>query len=387
MKRREFIKFSALTAALLALPSAMWAGQSVPEDKIVVLIELEGGNDGLNTVIPFSDPSYYDLRGSLAVPKEEVIPLNETLGLHSKLAKLKEIWDEEELAIILGVGYPNPNRSHFLSIDIWTTASDSDQYLSTGWIGRLFTENPVSGNFFSDSLTIGNDDTKPFEAAGMNNIVLNTPESFIKKAGDVPHIDKVSEDAMLAHVIETQNSLADAVEKMRSSMENPVPVDTEFPNSQLGKKLENITLLLKNGIKAPVFKVSTGSFDTHQNLAPTHERLLTELSDALGTFKAGLKEAGYWDKTLIMTYSEFGRRVAVNASNGTDHGTAAPHFMTGGKVKGGLYSTQPSLDDLDTNGDLKYTIDYRSLYQTIIQKWWGIEESFLSGFTPMDCIG
>ncbi len=387
MKRREFIKFSALTAALLALPSAMWAGQSVPEDKIVVLVELEGGNDGLNTVVPFSDPRYYELRGSLAVPKEEVLPLNETLGLHPKLAKLKEIWDEKELAIILGVGYPNPNRSHFRSIDIWTTASNSDQYLSTGWVGRLFTQHPVSGNFFSDSLTIGNDDTKPFEAAGMNNIVLNTPESFIKKAGDVPHIDKVSEDAMLAHVIETQNSLADAVEKMRSSMENPVPVDTEFPNSQLGKKLENITLLLKNGIKAPVFKVSIGSFDTHQNQAPTHERLLAELSDALSAFKEGLKEAGYWDKTVIMTYSEFGRRVAVNASNGTDHGTAAPHFMIGGKVKGGLYSTQPSLDDLDANGDLKYTIDYRSLYQTIIRKWWGIENSFLSGFAPVDCIG
>jgi len=387
MKRREFIKFSALTAALLALPSAMWAGQSVPEDKIVVLVELEGGNDGLNTVIPFSDPRYYDLRGSLAVPKEMVLPLSETLGLHPKLAKLKEIWDEEELAIILGVGYPNPNRSHFRSIDIWTTASDSDQYLSTGWVGRLFTQNPVSGNFFSDSLTLGNDDTKPFEAAGMNNIVLNSPESFIKKAGDVPHIDKVSEDAMLAHVIETQNSLTDAVEKMQSSMENPVPVDTEFPNSQLGKKLENITLLLKNGIKAPVFKVSLGSFDTHQNQAPTHERLLAELSDALGAFKEGLKEAGYWEKTVIMTYSEFGRRAAVNASNGTDHGTAAPHFMMGGKVKGGLYSTQPSLDDLDANGDLKFTIDYRSLYQTIIRKWWGIEESFLSGFTPVDCIG
>lgn len=387
MKRREFIKFSALTAALLALPSAMWAGQSVPEDKIVVLVELEGGNDGLNTVIPFSDPRYYDLRGSLAVPKETVLPLSETLGLHPKLAKLKEIWDEEELAIILGVGYPNPNRSHFRSIDIWTTASDSDQYLSTGWVGRLFTQNPVSGNFFSDSLTLGNDDTKPFEAAGMNNIVLNSPESFIKKAGDVPHIDKVSEDAMLAHVIETQNSLTDAVEKMQSSMENPVPVDTEFPNSQLGKKLENITLLLKNGIKAPVFKVSLGSFDTHQNQAPTHERLLAELSDALGAFKEGLKEAGYWEKTVIMTYSEFGRRAAVNASNGTDHGTAAPHFMIGGKVKGGLYSTQPSLDDLDANGDLKFTIDYRSLYQTIIRKWWGIEESFLSGFTPVDCIG
>ncbi len=136
-----------------------------------------------------------------------------------------------------------------------------------------------------------------------------------------------------------------------------------------------------------MFKVSIGSFDTHQNQAPTHERLLAELSDALGAFKAGLKEAGYWDKTVIMTYSEFGRRLAVNASNGTDHGTAAPHFMTGGKVKGGLYSTQPSLDDLDANGDLKYTIDYRSLYQTIIRKWWGIEESFLNGFTPVDCIG
>ena len=387
MKRREFIKFSALTAALLAMPSAAWAGQTIPDEKIVVLVELEGGNDGLNTVIPYTDPHYYDLRGALAISKEEVLPLDNRLGLHPKLAKLKEIWDEEKLAIILGVGYADPNRSHFRSIDIWTTASDSDEYLSTGWVGRLFSQNPVSKRFFSDSLTIGNDDTKPFEAAGMNNIVLTTPESFIKKAGDVPHIDNVSEDTMLAHVIETQNNLSDAVEKMKSSMQNPVPLETEFPNTGLGKKLENITLLLKNGIKAPVFKVALGSFDTHQNQAPTHARLLEELSDALGAFKEGLKEAGDWDKTVIMTYSEFGRRVAANASNGTDHGTAAPHFMMGGKIRGGFYSTQPALDDLDANGDLKYTIDYRSLYQTIIQKWWGIEDSYLSGFAPVECIG
>ena len=387
MKRREFIKFSALTAALLAMPSAMWAGSAIADDKIVVLVELEGGNDGLNTVIPYQDPRYYELRGTLALSKEEVLPLSDTLALHPKLAKLKEIWDEEQLAIVLGVGYPNPNRSHFRSIDIWTTASDSDEYLSTGWVGRLFATHPVSGNFFSDSLTIGNDDVKPFEAPGMNNIVMNSPQSFLKKAGNVPKIGENFEDAMLSHVVATQNDLAEAVEKMKASMENPQPISTEFPNTGLGKKLENITLLLKNGIKAPVFKVALGSFDTHQNQAPTHERLLEELSEALRAFKEGLTEVGYWDKTVIMTYSEFGRRPAANASNGTDHGTAAPHFMMGGKVKGGFYSTQPSLEDLDENGDLKFTIDYRSLYQTIIQRWWGIEDSFLSGFAPVECIG
>ncbi len=386
MKRREFIQFSALTAMLLALPSSLLAGETIPDDKIVVLVELEGGNDGLNTVIPFSDERYYALRGELAVAKEEVLTLDESLGLHPKLAKLKEIWDSNELAVILGMGYPNPNHSHFRFIDIWTTASGSEQYLSNGWVGRLFTEYPVSGNFFSDLLTIGNDDTKPFEAAGMNNIVFDTPQSFIKKACNVPHIDKHAEDAMLAHIIETQNALADAVEKLKSSMENPIPLKTAFPHSRFGKKLENIALLLKNGIKAPVFKVSLGSFDTHQNQAPTHDRLLQELAEGLSAFKEGLKETGYWENTIVMTYSEFGRRAEANASKGTDHGTAAPHFMMGRKVKGGLYATQPSLTDLDENGDLKFTIDYRSLYQTIIQKWWGIEKSFLSDFTPIACI-
>ena len=386
MKRREFIKFSALTAALLTLPSALLAVESIPEDKIVVLVELEGGNDGLNTVIPYQDQLYYTLRGSLGVAKEEVLPLDKNLGLHPKLSKLKEIWDTEELAVILGVGYPNPNRSHFRSIDIWTTASDSDQYLSEGWIGKLFREYPVSDNFFSDSLTIGNDDTKPFEASGMNNIVFDSPQSFIKKAGTVPHIEVSTKDEMLSHVIKTQNDLADAVEMLKTKIENPIEIKTEFPASKLGNKLKNIALLLANDIKAPVFKVALGSFDTHQNQAPVHERLLQELSEALAAFKEGLKESGYWDKTVIMTYSEFGRRVEVNASNGTDHGTAAPHFMLGGKIKGGLYSTQPALDDLDENGDLKYTTDYRSLYQTIIKNWWGIENSFLKEFPAIGCI-
>ena len=387
MKRREFIKLSALTAALLTLPSALLAVESIPEDKIVVLVELEGGNDGLNTVIPYQDDLYYTLRGSLAVAKEEVLPLDKGLGLHPKLSKLKEIWDTEELAVILGVGYPEPNRSHFRSIDIWTTASNSNQYLSEGWIGKLFKEYPVSDNFFSDSLTIGNDDTKPFEASGMNNIVFDSPESFIKKAGNVPHIKVSAKDEMLSHVIKTQNDLADAVELLKTKMQNPVEIKTEFPASKLGDKLKNIALLLANGIKAPVFKVSLGSFDTHQNQAPVHERLLQELSEALAAFKEGLKESGHWDKTVIMTYSEFGRRVETNASNGTDHGTAAPHFMLGGKIKGGLYSTQPSLDNLDDNGDLKYSIDYRSLYQTIIKNWWEIEDSFLKEFPAVECIG
>ncbi len=386
MKRREFIRFGALSAASLAIPSAMWANSGIPKERIVVLVELEGGNDGLNTVIPYQDPHYYELRGTLAVPKEEVLALDERLGLHPKLSKLKEIWDEEELAIVLGVGYPDPNRSHFRSIDIWTTASGSGRYLSKGWIGRLFETHKVPGSFFSDSLTVGNDDTKPFTAPGMNNIVFDSPQSFLEKAGDVAHIEGRFEDAMLSHIVNTQNDLADAVQKMKRSMENPEPIKTEFPKTKFGKKLENIAFLLKNGIKAPVFKVALGSFDTHQNQAPTHERLLEEFSDALRAFKEGLIETGHWDKTVIMTYSEFGRRPAANASNGTDHGTAAPHFMLGGKVKGGFYSKQPSLTDLDSNGDLKYTTDYRSLYRTIVKRWWGIEDSFLNGFAPVECI-
>ena len=387
MKRREFIKLSAITALMLSLNPKIFADESEKNDNVFVLIELEGGNDGLNTVIPYNDENYYTLRGSLAVQKDKVLPLNDSLGFHPKLEKLKNIWDEEKLAIVLGVGYENPNHSHFRSKDIWNTASNSDEYLTEGWIGRLFYTHPFGeDDFLSDTITMGKDDTKPFEHTGMKNIVLDSPEKFVKKAGEVEYIDKSSEDEMLSHIIYTQNELHDAVGMIKDKVSNPLEVETKFPNSKLASDFKNIAFLLKNGVKAPIFKVALGGFDTHSNQASTHERLLEELSEALYAFSKALKEIGYWDKTLIMTYSEFGRRVAKNASNGTDHGTAAPHFMLGGKVKGGFYSTQPSLDDLDSNGDLKYTIDYRSLYSTVAKKWWKIEGSFLDKYPTIECI-
>jgi len=387
MKRREFIKLSAIAALMLTLdPDKIFANESGNEDKVFVLIELEGGNDGLNTVIPYTDETYYDLRGSLAVEKEKVLPLNDSLGFHPKLEKLKNIWDENELAVVLGVGYENPNRSHFRSKDIWNTASDSEEYLTEGWIGRLLWEHPFGEGFFSDTVTMGKDDTKPFDHEGMKNIVLDSPEKFVKKAGSVEYIEKSSKEEMLSYVIYTQNELHDTVEVLKEKIDNPVEIETKFPNSKLGTHFKDIAFLLKNGIKAPVFKAALGGFDTHSNQASTHERLLEELSEALSSFREALIEIGYWDKTLIMTYSEFGRRPAKNGSNGTDHGTAAPHFILGGKVKGGFYSKQPSLSDLDSNGDLKYTVDYRSLYSSVVKKWWKIEGSFLDKYPAIECI-
>ncbi len=386
MKRRDFIKLSFFTAIALSINPKLFA-DSVENDRIVVLIELEGGNDGLNTVIPYNDDKYYSLRKNLAVKKDEVIVLDEKLGFHPKMQKFKEIWDEGELAVILGVGYKNPNRSHFRSIEIWNTASDSDEYLTDGWMGKILYDNKPNGDFFSDTLTMGKDDIKPFDYRGVDNIVLDSPEKFVKKAGDVPYIENEdTENETLSYIISTQNELHNAVTLLKEKLEDPMQIETEFPNSKFANNLKNIAFLLKNGIKAPVFKVALGGFDTHSNQAPTHERLLEELSSSLNSFREALKEIGYWDKTLIMTYSEFGRRPSENASKGTDHGTAAPHFFLGGKVKGGFYSSQPSLDDLDDNGDLKYSVDYRSLYNTIVKKWWGIENSFLDKYPPIECL-
>lgn len=384
MERRNFIKLSFLTVLALSMNIKVF-GDEIKSDRVVVFIELDGGNDGLNTVIPYGDDRYYSLRSSLAIKKEDVIALDDKLGFHPKLQEMKKIWDEDELAVILGVGYENPNRSHFRSIEIWNTASDSDEYLTDGWVGKVFSQSGLKGDF-SDTITIGKGENSLFAHKGMNNIVFNSPQSFVKKAKDVPYIDGFFDDEMLSYVVSTQNELHNAVELLKNKLTNPEKLNTKFPKYKLADNFKNIAFLLKNGIKAPVFKVTLSGFDTHSNQAPTHERLLEEFSKSLDAFRDALIEIGYWDKVLIMTYSEFGRRPAENASKGTDHGTASVHFMIGGGVKGGFYSTQPSLEDLDDNGDLKYTIDYRSLYSTVVRKWWKINGTFLDAYSPIDCI-
>lgn len=385
MERRNFLKFSTLslfglfTARLNNLP----VFASASKDKILVLVELKGGNDGLNTVIPFTEEKYYKLRPQIAIPSENVIKLSDSLGLNPAMEAMKNIWDANQLGIVLGVGYPNPNRSHFRSIEIWETGSDSQEVLHDGWISRVFAKNNSKKPI--DGIIIGQGDEGPLSGNDMNNLVMNNPEQFVKDAKKFKKLATNTNNSALAHILKVDTELyqsSDLIEKKISVMPN---IKKPFPQNAIGKQFESATRIIGSDIPVNVIKLEHGSFDTHSNQRNQQDRLLRELSESLNTFREAMIELGKWDNILVMTYSEFGRRVGQNGSNGTDHGTASPHFVIGGKVKGGFYGKQPDLDDLE-QGDLKYHVDYRSMYATVTKKWWGSSVEFLVKYPTLDFI-
>jgi len=383
MKRRNFIKLSVIGAAILMVPSQVWADQKPQYEKMLVLVELEGGNDGLNTVIPYSDDLYYTLRPKLAVDEDDVLKINSEIGLHPKLSSLHKLFEDEDVAIIQGVGYPNPNRSHFRSKDILNSASDADVIISDGWVKQAFEAAMPSSTLFADSVTMGNDDVKPFQGEAMRNVTLESAEDFLSKAGSIQNVN-VPELDSLRHIAEVQNTVSNSYNILDEAMQESKTLETEFPQTSLGKKFQNLSELLLHGIHIPVFKVSLGGFDTHTNQTQTHEALLQELDEALYAFSQALKEMDLWKEVTTVTYCEFGRRAAENGSVGTDHGTAAPHFMIGGAVRGGLFGSHPSLNSLDDNGDLIFNTDFRSIYRSIIASWWKIDSEYLSEFETLE---
>jgi uncharacterized protein (DUF1501 family) len=387
MKRRKFLKTGALSLPMLmglqhlqaASPSSMnW-------DQTLILLELKGGNDGLNTIIPYADGHYYDNRPSIAIAENEVLHLNDELGFHPALADFKDIWDEGDLAVILGLGYPEPNRSHFRSIDIWDSASDSSEFLSEGWVSQLLTREPEPENpVWVDGLILGGGDAGPLNSTLLRTLSMDTADSFLSGASDVPSLRENADLPVLNHLIQVQNTIFDSVGTLQNALaEGNEPV-TEFPNTSLGRSFRQLAILLANGVRIPAVKISHGSFDTHSNQLGTQNNLLSQLNQALAAFRLAMIEIGMWNQVAIQTYAEFGRRVEGNASAGTDHGTAAPHFLMGGSVRGGFHGVQPSLTDLDGNGDLIFTTDFRALYASIASGFWKLEDPFDNRFQVMD---
>lgn len=384
MDRREFLKiagsgllgFTFLNPSVFALPKEQgnW-------DHILVLVELRGGNDGLNTLVPFSDKLYYKYRPNIAIPSKNVLKLDDKLGLNPSLNPLMEAWKAKELAVVAGVGYPRPNRSHFRSIEIWETASSSGEYLVDGWISRLFGHagTQPSQKLAADSIILDRGQEGPLSGGKMRNIVFTNPQDFLRQATQLQKVSATNvHNPSLRHLITVQKNLLEAAKMLQKKLSKAPNLGVRFPGGRLSNQMEIAARLLSVCTPAPVLKVSMGSFDTHSGQKFSHMRLMQELGNTLAAFRLALKKAGVWDRVVVMTYSEFGRRVKENGSAGTDHGTAAPHFLLGGKVQGGLFGKQPSLEDLD-RGDLKFTTDYRSMYLTIAKKWWGISENFLSG--------
>ena len=388
MKRRSFMKMLGLTLMWPLCPGLLRAADdsSNINNRVLVLLELKGGNDGLNTVVPYGDDDYYRLRSGLAVGRDQVLQLTETLGFNPNLDALMEIWRQKEMAIISGVGYPQPNRSHFRSIEIWETGSSSHEYLQTGWLNRLLSKAPAGSSAVADGASIAGD-AGPLAGGGLNVVVMRNPSRFFRQAQRVNEVRTATDNPALKHLLTVQNDLHHSARALRRKMNSGLSFKTGFPTTPIGRNLKIAARLIASDTAIPVIHVSHGGFDTHANQRVNHDRLLRQLSEALSAFRFAMQETGLWNRVLITTYSEFGRRPAENNSRGTDHGTAAPHFMIGGKVKAGIYGQQPSLKNLE-NGDLRFSIDYRQLYTTVARKWWGLNNQFLEGrpFTPLDCL-
>lgn len=370
MRRRDFLLAGSAAFALLsprALAEARAAGWRA--ERTLVLVELAGGNDGLNTVVPYADPAYRRLRPGIAIKREAVVQLDEKLGLHLSLAPLGDAWKAGELAIVQGVGYENPNRSHFRSIDIWDTASGSNRFLDEGWVARVIGASRRRAERLADAVVLGGG-TGPVAGSNLRAVSMPDPQRFLRQAQGMKAADAHSANPALAHLVKVQHEIQDTAKELRRVLARAPEVRGAFPAGPFGQQLRVAARLIAAKAVVPVVKLALAGFDTHANQPGPHANLLRQVGEGLAAFRSALADAGRWDDVLVMTYSEFGRRAAENGSNGTDHGTAAPHFVLGAKVKGGFFGPAPDLAHL-VDGDLKHVIDYRSLYATAAQTWWG----------------
>lgn len=396
-----------LTRTALALDSqiAHAATRSIPgmpDDHILVVIQMGGGNDGLSTVVPHGMDAYYKARPKLGVPAANVLKLNDTIGLHPNLTGFAELYQAGQMALVQGVGYPNPNRSHFRSMEIWQSADPVSKAVTYGWLGRYLDNacpgcdprtrhiNPMAG------VNIGNHMPLALKTERGLAIALDNPDSFkwqpittdkndAKQAAQtyaklnevvsknlqnpqVARLDFLSRVAMNAEV--SSDRIREVSKRYRGGQ--------DYPDSGLARQLKIVAMMIAGGLDTRVFYVSLGGFDTHANQSAQHDRLMTELAEGVVAFQKDLVKQGNAGRVLTMTFSEFGRRVAENASAGTDHGTAAPMFVFGPRIKPGIYGTHPSLSDLD-HGDLKFATDFRSVYATVLEQWLGAKSSPILG--------
>jgi uncharacterized protein (DUF1501 family) len=416
--RREFLRSGLIMASAAAtIPAFLNASANamhmamnglssvpgVPEDHILVIVQMSGGNDGLNTVVPFGMPEYYRARAGIGIAEKDVLKLSgaDGVGLHPALAGLKDLYDQGNATVIQGVGYPNPNRSHFKSMDIWHTADTNAS--GDGWLGRYF-DSECCGFGKGESGQV--DKLELGEAAGPPGIAIGRtaplamegrqikPVSFESAdlfrwtgqevdgtlADPYQELNRRGEDANARAKVEGGNSNASFL--LRTALDAQVSSDlirkavgqkpkTTFPQTDIGRQLSMVSSMIRAGLKTRVYYTSLGSFDTHSGQGGAqgrHAQLLRQFAEATKAFYAELKEQRNDERVMTLSFSEFGRRVAQNASQGTDHGTAAPMFLVGPMVRQGVVGEHPSLRDLD-EGDLKHKIDFRSVYAGVLEGW------------------
>jgi len=431
--RREFLRrtvlgsslawtvpaFLANTFSVLQAEAADSAIQTATgkDASILVVLQMAGGNDGINTVVPYANDFYHKARPKIGLKAEEVLKINGDIGLHGAMKGFKELYDAGQLSVIQGVGYPNPNRSHFRSTEIWQTASDSNRVEKNGWIGRYF-DNACPGADPTIGVTIGSQLPQAFFASKPKGIVFNNPQNYrfmANGAGTEESYKKLNElemssaqpddnsggsigmlpagmpmtggkavDFISRTALDAQQS-SDEIRSIAAKVQNTAV----YPPSQLGGSLKMVAKLIGGGLPTRIYYVSQGGYDTHTNQLGSQQRLLGDLAESVKAFTDDIKAQGNMGRVVVMTFSEFGRRVSENANGGTDHGAAAPMFIVGNKVKAGLLGQYPSLAPGDLyQGDVKYNVDFRSVYASVLENWLKTKSAPILGkqFTPLPVV-
>lgn len=419
-----FVSLGMAAPALLARAAeSAAAARHAGEGRILVVLQLSGGNDGLNTVIPYADPLYYQARPTIGINRSQVVPLSEKIGLHPGMAALKPLYEQGRLAIVQGAGYPNPNRSHFRSMEIWQTADPVSTIPGEGWLGRYFDddghlrENPLAGINFGGELprTLASDFGSVVSMQSPQTFQLQPIAGQERQAEIQAFLQLYSQGTMASGYPDLvrkvgRNAYTSSEKIKRALVVKPgdgpelgapsgqaLDAPPAYPTtgqgrnvrlSPLGENLRTIAQLIAADLGTRIFYVSQGGFDTHANQPTTQSRLLQDLADSLAAFYGDLKQRGLENQVTLVAFSEFGRRVQENASSGTDHGAAGPMFVLGGAVRGGLYGEHPALDDL-YQGDLKFHVDFRQVYATLLDRWLNApSQKILNGsFQPLPLFG
>jgi uncharacterized protein (DUF1501 family) len=400
--RRQFIQATFGGAALVSMtrsvPSVLFGAsrQAILSrgERILIVIEMGGGNDGLNTVVPYGDDEYYRNRFTLAVGREAVLKIDDYVGFHPSLRGFSRLLQQQQLAIVQGVGYPNPNRSHFESMDLWHTAHRNAESSQLGWLGRCVDESPAFAGELpaihygegKQPLALGTRIRPVASISSLEQFRLNVGNKrrFASTLRADLAIARDPGNELLGFIHDSAGVALQTSERLETILDGSVTAGS-FPATALGRKLAAIAQLVDSGLPTRVYYVTHNGFDTHSNQAAAHAGLLSELGDAVAALIADLQLRGHDRRTAVIAFSEFGRRVRENASRGTDHGTAAPMFVAGGKVRAGLANRHPGLTDLD-QGDLKFSTDYRSVYATVLDNWLGIDSLPILGksFATLD---
>src|SRR5437870_9971002 len=403
--RRDFLKSTGLVACGLTVPrflsrtamAAPLAGKPGAKDTILVVIQLTGGNDGLNTVIPFKDAEYAKLRPTLKQPKDQLKRINDDIALHPALSGLAGLLEDQALCVVQGVGYPNPSQSHFRSMDIWQAAS-TEETVTEGWIGKALKSLSGAPSFH----LAGKNESAPLALAGAPVRVpsIASLEDFQLRTAAASSADSkeqrmIIEDAvrpsggqpnLLDFVKQTAVNTYASSRRLQEIGKNYQP-KAAYPNTPLAGHLKLAAQLIDANFGARIFYVSIDGFDTHANQLNAHANLLRQVSDAMTAFYKDMAARGHKDRVLMMTFSEFGRRAHENGSKGTDHGSAAPMLLVGGKVKAGVVGEHPSLTKLSMDNLVHHT-DFRQVYAAILDKWLGISSKEVLGesFKPLDVL-